>query len=370
MNRRLTYARLAIAAAVIVTRSPSAWALTPGEGTVRRQLIHDAQKAHDTGDHGKALSLAQKALALESSASLLFLIAQEEEETGDLGDSYATAQQCRIEAERDLRLRSRHAIIDSCQEIEGRLKNQIGHVVVDLKDRPPGLRLAISGQELNEAALGVPYPITPGTVVVDATAPDRIPFRAEVQVGKGETKDVSLTLAPKLVEAVPVEPERPAAPTPPATATPASNAAPIASVSPTTAVPPSQLTPKPDTSPVVVTGGSSGGRHSDIYALVTGSVGVAALAAGGIVWLVSNNRFNQTKDQCNSPNGCAPDFRSSGINEVSTLDKWAAGLTIAGGVAVVVAGALHFGATHRDEEHLTGFAVDPVDHTLLLQGRF
>jgi hypothetical protein len=186
-----------------VIAPPEAVALTPGEWAIRNQLISDAKTAHANGDHAKALSLALRALALEATPSLHYFIAREEEETGSLADSYATAQQCGFEAERDTTLRSRDEILKGCHEIESRLKERIGYVVVDAKDRPAGLRVSLSGQELNEAALGSPYVVTPGTIVVEATAPGHSPYRLAVDVPVGKTINVSVTLMPTVV-AVPL----------------------------------------------------------------------------------------------------------------------------------------------------------------------
>ena len=182
--------------------SRSAAALTPAEGVMRRQLIADAEKAHNAGDHARALSLAQRASALEATPSLHYFIAREEEETGALADGYGTAQQCELEAQHDPQLRGRDEILKKCREIESRLKERVGYVVVDVKDRPTGLRVKLSGQDLNEAALGIPYVITPGTVVVEATAPAHSPYRIEIAVPEGKTVNVSVTLAPQVPEAV------------------------------------------------------------------------------------------------------------------------------------------------------------------------
>jgi hypothetical protein len=133
-------------------------------------------------------------LDLEASPSLRFFISREQEETGSLADAFANAAQCRMDAEHDTRLHNRDSILAGCQEIERRLKERIGHIIVTLTDKPVGLRITLSGQTLNEAALGVPYIVNPGTIVVEATAPGYAPYRSELSVPQNKTVEVSIAL--------------------------------------------------------------------------------------------------------------------------------------------------------------------------------
>jgi hypothetical protein len=52
----------------------------------------------------------------------------------------------------------------------------------------------VAGEPLDGPLLGMPYVVTPGAVVVEASAPGYHAFRSELSVGRGETSTVRITL--------------------------------------------------------------------------------------------------------------------------------------------------------------------------------
>jgi hypothetical protein len=411
----MTIGRRATAVLVVLGAfmSRRAAALTPAEGVARRQLIADAEKAHNSGDHAQALSLAQRASALEATPSLHYFIAREEEETGAFADGYGTAQQCELEAQHDLQLRGRDEILKKCREIEGRLKDRVGYVVVDVKDRPTGLHVKLSGQDLNEAALGIPYVITPGTIVVEATAPAHSPYRLEISVPEGKTVNVSVTLAPK----------------PPGTASAGAcptgqrmgpqnvcvtDSCQIGMLRTTDGlhccwpgqtweadsdrcegvvqcpngtqaegdgcVSVGSLPANATTSNVsrVLTASSppeqdERGHLRPAYGLTIGAVGVATLVGSTVVWFISGSDLNSAKQSCNTPPGCSLTDYNNDVSRIQRWDKVAATGFIVGG-AMTAGGALLYSwakhsATERDSQR-AWLDFNPMNHSAQLSVKF
>jgi hypothetical protein len=163
----------------------------------RRDLLVQAQVAHDAGDHARALDLATRAGQIQMTPSVRMFIAQEQAAIGHLADALGGADLCVREAERDATLRNRDAIIAQCRGLIASLQPRVARVVVRVPSPPPdGLRVTVAGGTLNEAFYGVPYVVTPGTVRVEATAPGQAAFARDVAVSVGGVAEVSVALAP------------------------------------------------------------------------------------------------------------------------------------------------------------------------------
>jgi hypothetical protein len=177
--------------------------ISAAEETMRLGLIEDANAAHAEGDHAKAFASAQKALKLKRTPSLQLFISREAVETGDFAIAYDQSRLCVAAAERDKGLRNRSKIIKGCQDVREAVKDRIGYIVVQLAEPPTGLQIKISGEEISAAALGNPYVVNPGTIIVQATAPAFGSFRAEITVSVGEKKEISVALAPAQLDQPP-----------------------------------------------------------------------------------------------------------------------------------------------------------------------
>ena len=117
---------------------------------------------------------------------------------------------------------------------------------------PPGLTVRVHGAELPATLYDIPYPVAPGVVLVEATAPGHLPFRRELQVAASQTALVDVRLDP----------------------------APVA--------PPADPSPRgPGVGPVVVAG--------------TGAVG---LILGGVFYALASSAQSDRDADC--VNGCSP----------------------------------------------------------------
>jgi tetratricopeptide (TPR) repeat protein len=171
--------------------SSAAWA-----SATRPELIEQARAAHKAGDHLKAAGLYRRAADISMGPSLGCTLALEQEEAGQLADSYLDAQQCARDATADLKLPDRPRILRDCQDLELRLAPRIGYVVVEVSDRPAGVEISVAGQLGGQVTLGVPYVVTPGSITIKARAIGRIAHWESVDVAPGETKTLKIALTP------------------------------------------------------------------------------------------------------------------------------------------------------------------------------
>jgi hypothetical protein len=327
-----------ICALAFTARPAQSQTMSAGEEAARGELITRAQDAHKKGDHRGAIELAERAAAIRKSLTLWSFIAEEQEEVGALADAYATAQRCVRESALDREAMLRAEAVERCRGLTERLKARVSYVVVEVPTPPPGLTLSLSGQDLNRAAIGVPYVITPGKVVVEAHAPGRVPFRIEIDVPEGKTINVTVTMPPDGVSSAPAPAAPPAASPPPASPPPA---------------------PSPPPSPRFA-------RTS----IALFAAGGAALVTAGALRLVANERFDNLRSTCAT--SCTVQGRRSGIESIDRLDHWALGLAVSGAVLAGTGAVLRW-ALPRDEEPQAldvHVGVDPIARAVRVGGSF
>lgn len=200
--------RLSSAVATATLLWGTSLAAQPRDDAARAGMLTEAERASDRGDHAQALDLATRAGAIRMTPSLRGFIAQEHHALGHLLEAYDAAVLCEREARADPTARRREQTIATCSALSAELSPRIGRVTVRVPDPPPGVRVRVADAELASALWGLPYPVRPGRVVVEAAAESRRPFRVEVDVGAGQNADVVVSLAP-----APVAPSTPPATT-------------------------------------------------------------------------------------------------------------------------------------------------------------
>lgn len=162
----------------------------------RRELIAQAERARQDGDHTRALDLALRAGAVRWTPSLRLLAAQEHNAVGHLLDAYGMALTCTREAEADPEMRNRDRVVGACRGVADSLEHRVGRLILRVRDpAPTGLQVRIAGAVLPPALWGVAYPVLPGVVGVEATAPEHESVRNEIPVVAGEVSEMTLYLA-------------------------------------------------------------------------------------------------------------------------------------------------------------------------------
>lgn len=73
----------------------------------------------------------------------------------------------------------------------------LSHLAIEVPAPPDGVVVKRDGKVLDAGSYGSAMPVDPGHHVVDATAPNKLPFHKEVDVGpKGAQEKITVTLAP------------------------------------------------------------------------------------------------------------------------------------------------------------------------------
>ncbi|HET6146423.1 MAG TPA: hypothetical protein VFH68_02745 [Polyangia bacterium] len=304
-----------------------AHAAEAGETVARRQLIDAAEKAHKAGLHDVALEYVLRAHAIHSSPTSFLFIAEEQMELGQPVDAYANAQQCLREIELDLKAHLRDAAQARCQALVGKLHAQIGELVLNIPAPPPGTTLRLNGKLVKVEVAGVPFPVAPGSITVEAGAPGYDPFKADVTVSAGEAKPVFVVLR---LTPCPAGATRDAE----GTCRPALQAG---GPAPSTASGARGSVPEAGrvSNQAATTGADQPRRPflSRRTAVIGGAIAAALLVGGGAAWLVANSKYDTVKETCDR--GCTPDQRSSGISTVQSWERIAAVGLIAGGTLAV-----------------------------------
>ncbi|MBI5515037.1 MAG: hypothetical protein HY909_14775 [Deltaproteobacteria bacterium] len=197
MRRRSLTLALALALGLLRPAAGQAQVDPATLAATRRDLIRQAQDARAAGDHARALDLASRAGQLGMSPSLRRFIAEEQQATGLLAEALGSAEQCVREAERDTASRTRDEHVAACRALVTALGPRVGRVVVQVPEPPEGLTVRVGAVQLPRAVWGVAHMVTPGAVVVEATAPGRRPFRQEVRVTEGAQETMTVRLEPE-----------------------------------------------------------------------------------------------------------------------------------------------------------------------------
>jgi hypothetical protein len=168
----------------------------------RLDLIAQAEAAATAGDHAQALRFAERAAQLHVTPTLQYFLAREHLALDHPVEALGYSRACARAAEADLALRNRDVVLEACRAIVASTERRVGRITVQVPSPAlPGLAVRVQQVELPATLYGVPYPVVPGAVVVEASAPGRLPFRREVQVTASETSsvDVHLDAAPVVV---------------------------------------------------------------------------------------------------------------------------------------------------------------------------
>jgi hypothetical protein len=203
------------------------------------------------------------------------------------------------------------------------LAAKIGLVVIAVTDRPAGLVVTIAGHVVPAERLGEAFPVTPGPVRVEASAPGRVDFQRQLAIGAGSSEVLAIALI----------------------------AAPVAAISP------------PTTTPREMTGGGlrKGG-------FVVAGLGVAGLATFAVTGLLANGKYDTVSKACGGTHCTDPAYQSQ-INAGKTLDT-VANIGLGVGLAGLATGTLMilFGGAH--EAPPVAVTASPDGARLLLHGRF
>lgn len=334
MRRRIASVAWLAAAALA---SASTHAQESPAYVARLDLIAQAEAAATAGDHAQALRLAERAAQLHVTPTLQYFLAREHVALDHPVEALGYSRACERAAEADLSLRNRDAVLQACRDIVASTERRVGRITVQVPSPAlPGLSVRVQQTELPESLYGVAYPVAPGAVVVEASAPGRLPFRREVQVGPGESSSIDVRL----------------------------DAAPVAVTPPTVVTPTVPVARPVEERP----------RGAGAGPWIVAGAGAAALVLGGVFYGLASSERSDRDAACDHGVDCRPeaqthDDRYAGYLTATNVALGVGAAALAGGATWFVVSRL----TRRDAHHAAlrwNVSPSPTGLTLGLGGRF
>ncbi len=264
-----------------------------------------ALQHYDAGDYAAALPLFKKALATTHSPNARLYIARSLRRLGRLAEAYDEMSKTAEDATRSAKSEPRYKRTrDAAKQELAELAKLVGHVVINVENLSPDVKVQLNGRDVPADRLGAPIAVMPGAIVVTASGAGTNPVTSRVSVDAGSTAAVALVLSK-------APPGETSPPPPPA----ASHTA-----------PPPPL--PPSHSSAVRTAG-----------FVVAGIGVAGFATFAVAGLMANSKFNSVKNACHDTRCTDPSYADQ-IDKGKTLDRIATTGLIVGAVGIVAGGTM------------------------------
>jgi hypothetical protein len=182
------FSRCGLAALLIASLAPAQAGSSEAE-----KLFYDGRKLLESQEYDDACEKLEQSQKLDPGLGTLALLAYCHEMQGRTATAYAEYSEAVGWAEREGDAERQRAI----EQQRDRLKARLSTLRVLVPQPVEGLEVHRAGQKVPREQWGVPVPIDPGTVVVEASAPGYRSWTGNVSVGsEGERADVSV---PELV---------------------------------------------------------------------------------------------------------------------------------------------------------------------------
>ena len=185
----------------------------------------------------------------------------------------------------------------------------------------PGLQVRRNSVLVSTELSGTPTPVDPGEVLVDASAPGRLPFSTKVKVAAKARVAVTIPALSPAPEAAP-------AAVPPPVAREASAAT----------VPADSVSPAPAPTPVST---PASAERASLVPWIVGGAGVVALGVGSYFGLRAISNADQARETC--PNGLCNDAQGeAAANDAHTQATISNVCFVLGAAAVATGAVLYF----------------------------
>jgi len=312
-NRTIVFAFAA------VVLSPAFAHATGADDKAAAQVLFDAgRKLMEQGRYAEACPKLEGSQRLDPGAGTLLNLAACYEKNGQTASAWVTYTDAATASQ------ERHP--DWAARATERAKAlfpTLAHLSIEVPNAPGGVAIVRDAKTLDSGSFGMAMPIDPGHHVIDATAPDKLPFHKEIDVAQGANARVTVTF-----EAAPA-------------------AKPVVTEQTTTT-----------TTPVMVSDGRGNGMR--IAGLTIAGFGVAGLIAGGVFGALAIG----DKNSALSNNNCVPDLSrcnaagKASVDDAMTLANVSTVAFIAGGV-LAAAGLTIFFLAPASKEHPVTASVSP-----------
>jgi hypothetical protein len=260
-------------------------------------LFQEGRRLLEDKKYAEACQKLASSYRLEAASGTLLGLAMCHEAQGKLATAWLEYKQVIARVGAEGRGDRQRAALERAQALEPRLATLAVSVPAEV-GRIAGLAVTYDGEVVERAAWSTPFPVDPGKHVIQATAPARLPWRAEIVIGGGPEKRAVEVAAPEET------PRRPPA---------------VQVLGAESPAPPPR---------------SSGSR---VAAFALGGAGLAALGVGGALGIVAiqKNRESQSSgcrgDACTNPEARAARADAGRAADRATVALVAGGALLSGG---------------------------------------
>jgi serine/threonine-protein kinase len=306
-------------AAVLLVAAPSLAQRSASDKAAAEALFAEGKKLMDAGDFNAACPKLAASEKLDHGIGVLLYLADCYERNGQTASAWATFQEALAEATSAGQAERTEIARVRAATLEAKLV-RLTIVVPPAMQAMAGLEVRRDGLVVPAGAYGTAIPVDPGQHLVEVTASGRGKWKQTVAVGPDNPR-AEVTLrepAPLPVDAPP----------------------------PSAAAPP-PLAVSTDTAPP-----RSGGAQRTI-GIVTGGVGLAAIAIGGVLGLRAKDQYDQAREECRTESFCSPDGLT-GIEDAKTTATVSTIMVASGGGLLAIGVIVFLAAPQPSTRRATG----------------
>lgn len=256
-----------------------------------RERFREGMALEAGGQYAQALAAFKDVAEVKSTPQVRIHIAKCEEKTGDYVRAIGSYRLALAEAQ-DKKLKD---VEQAANESIASLEPKIPALIIKRGQGANVAAITLDQRELGATEIGSDMPLNPGPHVIEASAQGRQPFKAEITLGEGEKKTVTVKL---------LEQETP-------------------DVAPTVTTEPTATAPPPPTSSPVKTAG-----------FIVGGLGIVGLGVAGAFIGLRQSTLDELEKKCGKDHKGCPQDAQGLIDQGSLNSTVATGALIGGGVAL------------------------------------
>lgn len=295
----LAFALALVSVTLDAGAQPAAAKTTKPDDQSASAKFKKAQAAYEAKDFAAALELARAAVDATGSPNARLYVARCLRELGRVAEAHAEMEQTLRDAREQAVNDEKYTPTRDAAAAELALLDQrVGKVVVALVDAPPDARVEINGQPLENTRRGLPVAVTPGDVLVRASAEGAAAVEKQTRIAAGQTHTITLVFRDAAQET-----ETPPQPAPP---------------------PPAPRK-------------SGGGLRTVGY--VTAGVGVLSLGVFAVTGAMASSKLSQLDDECGGARCTDPRYADT-VDSGKRLETISNVSLIVGSVGVLAGGAM------------------------------
>lgn len=314
----------AIGAALAMGLAPGGAARAQDKAAIdkARDQFRQAIAAEAAGNWGAALGLLRQVSNIKMTPQVRYNIALCEDNLGQLVAALGDYELALAEGQAI----SATDVTDVVPARIAALRARIPILVVTRTERARTAAISVDGVQLGAAMLGQQTPVDPGTHVIEATAKGFAPFSKSVDLAEKESKTVEVDLTPLPAAAGPA-------------ASTSGAAAPV---------------------PAGADKGRAPEKRTNVLPFVVGGVGVASLAASGVLYALRAGTMSDLDAVCGDSRSKCPKQSEDTYNRGKTYNTLT-NVTLGLGVAALGTGVvLYFTSDGKSESQSASVGVAPA----------